>query len=280
MKGMPVLPQDWSIGSNNLINCIVKIKTYVINLEKSVERREKVLTELAKYDCLDVELVKAVDGRALSKEDTDRLFDRGRFKRRYHLCSPKPGEIGCTLSHRECYKRLLESDEAYALILEDDVEFHNPQKIEAVLHSLMSYLTGKDPMVITFTVHSLYNKKKSFNIDGYVFHKVYLAFGTCAYLINRKAARKMLSPVRASILADDYIYMNNRGISVYGIYPTFASGASEMKKIPSEVSAGQHVSIVRRCLAYFSIIVRIPKIIFLFGTGKLGKRKRVNGINL
>ena len=100
----------------------MKIKTYIINMKESVERRERVLKEVSRYSFLDIEWVEAVNGKQLMEVQIGQLFDRKRFYSRYDR-EPLPGEIGCTLSHRECYRRLLWSDCKYALILEDDVFF-------------------------------------------------------------------------------------------------------------------------------------------------------------
>ena len=98
----------------------MKIKTYVINLKDSVDRRKAILAETAKYPFMDVELVEAVDGRKLKQEEIKACFDLKKFVNHYYR-TPKGGEIGCTLSHRICYRKLLESEEEFALVLEDDV---------------------------------------------------------------------------------------------------------------------------------------------------------------
>ena len=46
----------------------MKIKTYVINLKRSADRREYILKETARYACMDVELVEAVDGYRLYRK--------------------------------------------------------------------------------------------------------------------------------------------------------------------------------------------------------------------
>lgn len=50
------------------------IKTYLINLKESVERRERVLRETAGHRLLDIELVEAVDGRKMSAEEVTSRF--------------------------------------------------------------------------------------------------------------------------------------------------------------------------------------------------------------
>ena len=68
---------------------------------------------------LEAEFVEAVDGLELSDATikancNDQGFDYT-DKRRL-----SPTEMGCAWSHRNVYKRLINSEEEYALVLEDD----------------------------------------------------------------------------------------------------------------------------------------------------------------
>ena len=54
----------------------MKIKTYIINMKESVERRERVLKEVSRYSFLDIEWVEAVNGKQLMEVQIGQLFDR------------------------------------------------------------------------------------------------------------------------------------------------------------------------------------------------------------
>lgn len=211
------------------------IKTYVINLKDSVDRRRNVLAELSKYPFMNYELVEAVDGREMSQEDVDHLFDSKRFSWRFGR-GVLPGEIGCTLSHRECYRKLLSSEEEFALILEDDVRFLvEENRVEDLIGTISTQMTGK-ARVITLTRHSVYYSRGEHPVGGkYSLCRVREAWGTCAYLVNRKAAAVLLKIGKPYFVADDFLMMNQKGIRVEGIFPMLAIGASEMKEISSEV---------------------------------------------
>lgn len=211
------------------------IKTYVINLIDSVDRRKNVLAELSKYPFIDYELVEAVDGRKMSQEDVDHLFDCKRFLRRMGY-EVMPGEIGCTLSHRECYRKLLSSEDEVALILEDDVRFlAEDNRVEELIGTISAQMTDK-PSVVTLTRHRLYYSWGERPVMGeYSLCRVREAWGTCAYLINKKAAAVLLEIGMPYFVADDFLIMNKKGIRVEGIYPMLAIGASEMQEISSEI---------------------------------------------
>lgn len=211
------------------------IKTYVINLKDATDRRKNVLAELSKYPFIDYELVEAANGRTMLQEDIDRQFDCRRFFLRYGR-DVMPGEIGCTLSHRECYRKLLSSEEEQALILEDDVRFLAEVKlVKELIGTITGQMTAK-PCVVTLTRHRYYYSWSEHPVGGgYSLCRVREAWGTCAYLVNRKAAAALLQIGKPYFVADDFVIMNNKGIRVDGIYPMLAIGASEMKEIPSQI---------------------------------------------
>ena len=70
------------------------------------------------------ERISAIDGKTLDEQQVTRLapplnsFLKLEFPREL-----TKGEIGCFLSHRKAWKRFLESEDDWALIMEDDVRF-------------------------------------------------------------------------------------------------------------------------------------------------------------
>lgn len=196
-----------------------RIKTYIINLPKDYERRESVLKETGQYPCLEIEMVQAVYGKELTDEEKDRLFDAGNYTRRYRR-SVLPGEIGCTLSHRACYKRLLESDRGFALVLEDDACFVKGAFTEDFSKSVMNFMNGDIPLVLL--LHADFESMgKGYSFSGdYFLYPVYSALFTTAYLINKKAARLLLQNKSPYWVADDWLLFRRWGIRVYSLYPS------------------------------------------------------------
>ena len=93
-------------------------KIYVISLKRLPERRKFMEAQLSALG-LEAEFVEAVDGLELSEAVIKANYnDQGR-----DYTDPQrmtPTEIGCAWSHRNVYKRLIDSDKKYALVLEDD----------------------------------------------------------------------------------------------------------------------------------------------------------------
>ena len=208
------------------------MKTYVINLKTSGARREYILKETARYTCMDVELIEAVDGRLLSSAEKKERFDVEQFVYRYKE-QPFPGEIGCTLSHWECFRKLTESTEEVALILEDDVVFTKPEGVDNTVEICGDLLKRKGNGIISLSFPyriGSFGKKMDF---GYSLYRVWKGFGMQAYLIHRVTAEKLLG-IKPSVRADDYVYMNLAGIKMYGVLPWVSTGLS-FNEIPSEI---------------------------------------------
>ena len=93
-------------------------KIYVISLKRLPERRKFMETHLSTLG-LEAEFVEAVDGLELSEATIKANYnDQGRSYTDPQRMTPT--EIACAWSHRNVYKRLIDSEEQYALVLEDD----------------------------------------------------------------------------------------------------------------------------------------------------------------
>lgn len=148
-----------------------KIKTYVINLPEDTERKASISQELSKWKCLDSEWVEAVNGKKIERDKLGELFDYKKSKR-YQSVDLAPGEIGCTLSHYECYKRLLASDQEIALIVEDDIGFDDNTQLEDLLHEAFRYMKREEPVVLLLFSFGDYMREETPLKDGYIVYNV------------------------------------------------------------------------------------------------------------
>jgi glycosyl transferase family 25 len=159
------------INRSMLNNCP---KFYYINLERSKDRKQKMESLFQQYD-LKYERVEAVDGNHLKNWDS-RL-------NKY--------EQGCTMSHLKAIERFYQSDEDVGIICEDDMSFEFlpfwKNSIENVIHNkpedcdilMLSYIIW--PQGVKHLT-KLYNE-----FQPLIFNS------TCAYLINKKGASKILN---------------------------------------------------------------------------------------
>lgn len=98
------------------------MKAYVINLERSVERRRSMERQFSQLNGLGMpfEVVPAVDGRTLDMRDRT-LVDPGLHEVvRQRTGGGAEGVAGCALSHARVYRKILDTTAPWAAVLEDD----------------------------------------------------------------------------------------------------------------------------------------------------------------
>jgi glycosyl transferase family 25 len=195
------------------------MRTYVINLERSTDRRQHVEAELAKVG-LDYEIVRAVDGRQLdvSGPQVARPGDPGQ------RCSPLwattwslPGVAACSLSHLLVCERILASGAEEALVLEDDVTL--APDLATMTETLPSQLAGAEVVLLNFDSHDVcrLSTHGTQSLSGRWTLALPLdvdqILSAAAYVITREACRRMLeqmTPARAK--PDDWAYFYRQGV--------------------------------------------------------------------
>ncbi len=193
--------------------------SYIVNLERSLERKEYMESLLAPYSSSlgKIEFIRAVDGKNLSEDEISRLFNQKNSYRRYGRYL-KRGEIGCTLSHRKCFRHLLESNEQVAFIMEDDIIIRiEPERFDYLLKLLLPRLCTDKPQIIVLFGEYWWTRSRKISPD-YKLMSVYEAISAQGYLVNRKAAELLLS-FEASYLADDWSQLISQGVKVKALYP-------------------------------------------------------------
>lgn len=193
----------------------MSIQAFVINLKRAFCRKEHMQELLEKYTFLDVKFIHAVDGQLLTDKGVADSFDECQSYKRYGRKLNR-GEIGCTLSHINCYQKLVEGTGNYTLILEDDISI---LKDISVLPSLMSLIDNNIPTVLLLSGDYWYTKEIS-KQDGLSVVKVYDAVGAYAYVINKSAAELILSKYsKPSHVADHWMLYRELGIRILALKP-------------------------------------------------------------
>lgn len=204
----------------------MKLRTYIINLEKSTVRKQYMQTLLSGYEFLDIEFLKAIDGRLLSDAERRSCFDYEGSKCLYGR-TLNAGEVGCALSHRKTYEAFLNSGEPYALILEDDIS------IIRDLHSLNleridRIMKDGSPRVLMLSGDYWYYQKRDIV-------KLFSAVGAYAYLINRAAAQRLLSIDPPRSVADDWMFYKRKGLKLFAVHPYMVDANMNMELLSSDV---------------------------------------------
>ncbi len=181
------------------------MKIYIINLEQDEEKKLALTSQLKDQGVFDYEVIKAVNGRALSdKYVKDNVYD-------YAHSQLTLGEVGCALSHYGIYQKMLQEDISSALILEDDVV------LRADFNVLISNLTANMDVPESKILSLGESDKIIFYENAYIIGEyqealAVSAYGGYAYCINLAAAKnlvKHLLPIKYE--ADMFRYFRENG---------------------------------------------------------------------
>jgi glycosyl transferase family 25 len=99
-------------------------RTFIIHLPRALGRQAQVahLSEAAPYGA---EVLDAVEGAALSDEEREEAYSGTKIHRPKYPFALNAGEIGCFLSHRAAWQKIVDEGLDAALILEDDVQIED-----------------------------------------------------------------------------------------------------------------------------------------------------------
>ena len=181
---------------------------------------------LSNYVFLDIEFVKAIDGRLMTEEERREYFDYARSKDMYGR-TLNEGEVGCALSHRKVYEKVLEGNEPYALVLEDDIAIQRDLNV-LDLKGVDNILNNSKPRVLMLSGDYCFYRKRPFI-------KTVFALGAYAYIINKAAAHLILEKTKACCVADDWVYYRRKGLRLFAVYPYMIDANLDMELLSSDV---------------------------------------------
>ena len=186
------------------------MQAYVINLARSPDRRAHITAQLDKTR-VNYEFVDAIDGRDLNLADSqivDPMFAR--------TGAARPGVVGCTLSHLEVYRKILDAGLERACILEDDVVL--PADLSVLTDAIAPYMTGAEVILLNFHSREPCRITKVGAValpSGRLLGQIvdYGQMGSAAaYLITAEACARMVKTVLPmKTVADDWAFFCRMG---------------------------------------------------------------------
>ncbi|WP_243975788.1 glycosyltransferase family 25 protein [Vibrio natriegens] len=196
-------------------------KIYVINLKRDKHKLTAIESQLNKLK-LNYEIIEAFDGATLSESSLETLTDQGGSRSVIGRSLTK-GEVGCALSHRKIYEKLLESDNKYAIILEDDVIISS--KINQLFSCDNNLPSKLDVLLLGYYNNPNTEKQSASSFWKYIkigssfkcLRLIENAYGTHGYLITREGARKLLRDTEILVEPIDHYTGNFNKYRVYGI---------------------------------------------------------------
>jgi len=186
-------------------------RVYVINLDRAPDRLEKFMQSFESTG-LDIVRVAAVDGKELTLPHPD--CDPNHF-RRFHgaQMERRMGSVGCYFSHIKALRQFLETDEEIALICEDDVSAK--PELPQILGEVLSFKKHWDMLrlnclqVPNWSRIPLHVPVSKLTLGYRLTAPIYWTGGAGAYLINRKAAEKIVTFLLPMRLHWDHSFEQN-----------------------------------------------------------------------
>jgi len=173
-------------------------KIYIISVKECEERRTFVNIQKEKLENygFSVEIVDAIYWQTIHV--VEKMYELG-IQFSYNLSQT---QIACFLSHRMIWQKIVDSNEEFAIVMEDDMDladFDLFLQVEKELTELESYdglILWKHPEKIRSTI-----EKISKNLL-----KAYEQWGTCAYHLSSKICWELLSISNLTKPIDNYFY--------------------------------------------------------------------------
>ena len=165
------------------------MKTYLINLDRSKDRLQSMTASLNLLE-IDFERVSAVDRDTLSDLLGNKEIDSPSLNYPHSLTK---GEIACFLSHKKCWEKLVNSEEDWALILEDNCDF---SKVANKYLNNTAWIPKECQIIhLTYSPKWMYFSE---HIDlacgnALIHTECSVPVGTSAYVISREAAALALA---------------------------------------------------------------------------------------
>ena len=198
---------------------IEEFKIYVVNLKKDKARRKKIINEIKKQNIKNYEIIDAVAGNELTEYELDTLTFKNKNNFNPWNSKMSPSQIGCALSHIKIYKKFINTEFELAFILEDDAFFLADFGIKSK-NLIANNFKYKKQIMLLSELKEFYPKAIDAE-DGYEIVNVSNAFFTHGYIINKEAAKAIISfnfPVKT--VADNFVFFNIYcGVKITGLNP-------------------------------------------------------------
>jgi glycosyl transferase, family 25 len=200
------------------------LPVFIINLKKDTGKKEYTKNLCNKYGIYP-EFIEAIDGKLLNKDAIKKIYSNKKsiaeIGRKLSL-----SEIGCALSHKKVYGKIIDENIEAALILEDDIEFNNdliklmnlrndfPIKWELIL---FGHHTGNSREIDT---EARIWGRRHLIMDYKLVRPCEIGYGTYGYLISKTGAKKLFNYLEKIIKPIDHYTGNYFYTNLYIVNPS------------------------------------------------------------
>jgi GR25 family glycosyltransferase involved in LPS biosynthesis len=190
--------------------------TFVINLKRRIDRKEKVEKAFEAAGFNNYEFVEAIDGSKIElTEEITQLFTGNDF-------GSRKGVIGCALTHYKLWKKLAtDNQNTYYTIFEDDISLSN-NFCSTLQHSLKDELADVDILFLGYHVlekdkekiHERHDTRVSTDMEIYI-------GGFFSYVITKSGCNKLLNFIESNGIKHgiDYLVKIIPDLRCYNLQP-------------------------------------------------------------
>ncbi len=232
----------------------------IIHMSSSTARRgnvDRLLTDLP-----NAQVIEAVDGRlpeVMARVD----LHPGTLHKPLYPFPIKGGEVGCFLSHRACWQKIVDEDWHAAIIAEDDLEVSS-EKLAPLLELIDRNVTIDSFIRIPPKDREPLTSARDQEQDLTLFTPRVIGLQTTAQVVGRNAAARLLKATqRLDRPVDTFLQMHwVTGQKIQTILPNGASEKSFGTGSTVQQKSGGTVSKIRREIArarYRTAIKRQPQ---------------------
>jgi glycosyl transferase family 25 len=203
------------------------IPIFVINLPQSTDRKAFMQSQCESMGISPV-FIDAVNGKDLSNSEVSQYCNQKKAKQLYGR-ELLLGEIGCALSHKKIYQKIVDENIPYAVILEDDAILKKdfPIVVKKIMAGPLSWeliLLGhyKSNLKSLKSPISLWRKHR-ITSKFLLGRLIDFGFGTHGYMITLEGAKKLLSELKPIYKPVDHYTPDSNILNVYALSPPVVS---------------------------------------------------------
>jgi len=199
------------------------IPIYIISLPEATDRRARITAIFNEWH-IPFEFFDAVDGRAFNVLEHP-VYDAAK-RLRYFGKHLNGGEIGCLLSHKKLYQKIVDEEIDRALVLEDDVILRDPffDVLEKILNCPVPYDMIRflgSPKLERLPLRHVYSIDETYGL----FRHTGMPGGAHATLVTYKGAQKILKHLNKTAYPIDALLGRSweTGLDWYTVRPGLAT---------------------------------------------------------
>jgi len=199
------------------------VTTYVINMDKDVERLQHMKKILSKQN-IQFQRIPAVNGKELPAQELEKYTQTARNKAWSSL-----GALGCFLSHRKAWENIAKADEPWGLVLEDDIYLSDSFKDYTSYESMKTCIPeDADIIRLETSTNRLKLRNKSPFLDRNLYEVCSTSWCVGAVLIKKETAQFLLKVEKHLWDSADYFLFEKetsptaRKLKIYQLSPALA----------------------------------------------------------